>query len=409
MATPAPRTSNSLPGGNSEREPPDPIPNSEVKTLCADGSVPFRHARVGHCQALIRKNPRARPWGFCFLAQIAPGELLGPSWASPLRGRRCARPKSLPGFCARLRPLAHLLSHIASRTGNALRRRRREDGLSAFECSLRLELCGGARTAKGGYRTLRGFWDGGFVTLGARGGYAGVARSSQPGVAARAAEPGSRRVRGRLHAVPARHAGRRRQVPRDRRCQPCIAEQSSAIRCGAAADAARRRSSAMTAGRRRRCSRSCGRHRRASHRDGTALPQRPLHPCGDQRLPARGRQPQPLCRSPRATSPCAGGWRPSCSRSSSISIISPTTTSSPDCRIASSSRRICRARSRRRSAAAACWRCSSSISTASSTSTIPAATRPATSCSRPWRSASAAPRARTTSWCGWAATNSSWC
>jgi hypothetical protein len=28
-----------LPGGNSEREPPDPIPNSEVKTFCADGSV----------------------------------------------------------------------------------------------------------------------------------------------------------------------------------------------------------------------------------------------------------------------------------------------------------------------------------------------------------------------------------
>jgi len=28
-----------LPGGHSEREPPDPIPNSEVKTFCADGSV----------------------------------------------------------------------------------------------------------------------------------------------------------------------------------------------------------------------------------------------------------------------------------------------------------------------------------------------------------------------------------
>jgi hypothetical protein len=28
-----------LPGGYSEREPPDPIPNSEVKTPCADGSV----------------------------------------------------------------------------------------------------------------------------------------------------------------------------------------------------------------------------------------------------------------------------------------------------------------------------------------------------------------------------------
>jgi hypothetical protein len=38
-------------GGNSEWEPPDPISNSEVKTLCADGSVPFGHARVGHCQA----------------------------------------------------------------------------------------------------------------------------------------------------------------------------------------------------------------------------------------------------------------------------------------------------------------------------------------------------------------------
>ena len=40
------------PGGNSEREPPDPIPNSEVKTLSADGSVAASHARVGHCQAL---------------------------------------------------------------------------------------------------------------------------------------------------------------------------------------------------------------------------------------------------------------------------------------------------------------------------------------------------------------------
>lgn len=42
---------NGLPGGNSEREPPDPIPNSEVKLLSADGSVVFRHVRVGHRQA----------------------------------------------------------------------------------------------------------------------------------------------------------------------------------------------------------------------------------------------------------------------------------------------------------------------------------------------------------------------
>jgi hypothetical protein len=46
-----------LPGGHSEWVPPDPIPNSEVKTLCADGSVPFRHARVGHRQASNQKAP----------------------------------------------------------------------------------------------------------------------------------------------------------------------------------------------------------------------------------------------------------------------------------------------------------------------------------------------------------------
>jgi hypothetical protein len=34
-------------------EPPDPIPNSEVKRLSADGSVGFPHVRVGHRQALI--------------------------------------------------------------------------------------------------------------------------------------------------------------------------------------------------------------------------------------------------------------------------------------------------------------------------------------------------------------------
>ena len=48
--------SNSLPGGYSERVPPDPIPNSEVKTLCADDSVAASHAKVGHCQAL-KQNP----------------------------------------------------------------------------------------------------------------------------------------------------------------------------------------------------------------------------------------------------------------------------------------------------------------------------------------------------------------
>ena len=33
-------------------EPPDPIPNSEVKRDIADGSVGLPHVRVGQCQAL---------------------------------------------------------------------------------------------------------------------------------------------------------------------------------------------------------------------------------------------------------------------------------------------------------------------------------------------------------------------
>ena len=50
-------TSSELPDDNSEREPPDPISNSEVKPLSADGSVGFPHVRVGHCQAsILRKS-----------------------------------------------------------------------------------------------------------------------------------------------------------------------------------------------------------------------------------------------------------------------------------------------------------------------------------------------------------------
>ena len=46
----------SFPGGNSEWEPPDPISNSEVKTLSADGSVGSPHVRVGHRQDLFMKS-----------------------------------------------------------------------------------------------------------------------------------------------------------------------------------------------------------------------------------------------------------------------------------------------------------------------------------------------------------------
>ncbi len=44
-----------MPGGNSAVVPPDPMPNSEVKRRSADGSVGSPHARVGNCQALIKR------------------------------------------------------------------------------------------------------------------------------------------------------------------------------------------------------------------------------------------------------------------------------------------------------------------------------------------------------------------
>ena len=46
-----------LPDDISKCEPPDPISNSEVKPLSADGSVGFPHVRVGHRQASNRKTP----------------------------------------------------------------------------------------------------------------------------------------------------------------------------------------------------------------------------------------------------------------------------------------------------------------------------------------------------------------
>ncbi len=40
-------------GDHSVMDPPDPMPNSEVKRNSADGSVGLPHVRVGHRQALI--------------------------------------------------------------------------------------------------------------------------------------------------------------------------------------------------------------------------------------------------------------------------------------------------------------------------------------------------------------------
>ena len=58
---------NSLPGGISKREPPDPIPNSEVKLLSADDSVGLPHVKVGHCQAFIQNPCSHRLQGFLFV------------------------------------------------------------------------------------------------------------------------------------------------------------------------------------------------------------------------------------------------------------------------------------------------------------------------------------------------------
>ena len=67
----------SLPGGNGEVEPPDTIPNSEVKRLSADDSVGSPHVKVGHRQAL-NLNPRyASIGGFFLCAQkFSGGDLL---------------------------------------------------------------------------------------------------------------------------------------------------------------------------------------------------------------------------------------------------------------------------------------------------------------------------------------------
>jgi hypothetical protein len=56
-----------LPDDHRVVEPPDPLPNSEVKRNIADGSVGSPHARVGHRQASKKENPRrATCGGFVF-------------------------------------------------------------------------------------------------------------------------------------------------------------------------------------------------------------------------------------------------------------------------------------------------------------------------------------------------------
>ena len=60
----------SLPGGHSKWEPPDPIPNSEVKLLCADDSVGSPHVKVGHCQVLMQTPVAYSSRGFFMLKKL---------------------------------------------------------------------------------------------------------------------------------------------------------------------------------------------------------------------------------------------------------------------------------------------------------------------------------------------------
>ena len=57
----------SLPGGHSERVPPESIPNSEVKTLSADDSAGSPRVKVGHCQAYKSTPPAPKCRGFYFI------------------------------------------------------------------------------------------------------------------------------------------------------------------------------------------------------------------------------------------------------------------------------------------------------------------------------------------------------
>ena len=63
----------SLPGDNRALEPPDSIPNSEVKRRIADGSVGLPHVRVGHRQASKKENPGHIVAGVLFFRMRDPG------------------------------------------------------------------------------------------------------------------------------------------------------------------------------------------------------------------------------------------------------------------------------------------------------------------------------------------------
>ena len=90
------RDGHSLPDDHSESVPPDPIPNSVVKRLCADGSVGSPHVRVGRCQASPKGPTREnRASGLflctksmpCLRETPSPGALAAPPLAQRFQAR----------------------------------------------------------------------------------------------------------------------------------------------------------------------------------------------------------------------------------------------------------------------------------------------------------------------------------
>ncbi len=102
----------SLLGDHSEREPPDPIPNSEVKPLSADDSVAVCHAKVGNCQAPFLKSPSLTTRAFFCPAF---------RYSFSLRQYRDTNPKALPHPSFRHRPesFPHLKTILVCRAGSS--------------------------------------------------------------------------------------------------------------------------------------------------------------------------------------------------------------------------------------------------------------------------------------------------
>src|SRR5690606_38505276 len=103
-----------------ELEPPDPIPNSAVKRLLADGSVGFPHVRVGHRQAPKTRTPiRFSGLGFCLFCPEKGSAVAPQAWQPQLQ--RSALGDGFPGghqlaFLGVPAPFSHLT--VGARTND---------------------------------------------------------------------------------------------------------------------------------------------------------------------------------------------------------------------------------------------------------------------------------------------------